>query len=445
MGQHRKQVYFPLEIKPREFQSRILLGGVMAQHGYRAHIGAKVPLNAAILAKPDKGGVYFYKSTRAKDSTEAILKKVDAFCAIDEEMGLAVENLELHFATRLKGLERVDRFFAISEHVAQAARNVRPELSDRIRVTGWPKVDSWRQEFAPVHQKKAQEYRARFGDFILFSSDFGVMTQERLEVEDARAKASGKNEQIRAALKDVWGRAISEFERFCEALRQYDALDDVPLLIVRPHPAEDHHIWTDRFANARNIRIVYEDDVSGWVHACRLMVHRGCTTAVEARIGNVPTFFWDAPGTHPRTSTLPYLLSAKITHLPQLLDVWPNPQAAMRDLDIPRHLLEFGKELASERILQEIEALDVHPSPALHVNAGLRGKLALRAVRKQFQALSRNALKAFGIQSWDHLKQNKRQAGVTSDEVDQLLSLFFPEQKFHVVTLTDGLVAFEAA
>jgi len=132
----KKEIFFPIGNKPREFVSRALLSATFADHGYRVFIGIEKLVNATVLAKPEKGGVYFYKGTRLKPDTPSLLAKVDAFCVLDEEAGVAVRHLDEYLEQRVRGMERVDRYFTISRQVADAVIRACPDSASKVRVTG---------------------------------------------------------------------------------------------------------------------------------------------------------------------------------------------------------------------------------------------------------------------------------------------------------------------
>ena len=57
----RKEVYIPIEIKPREFISQLLLGGELAKIGFRVYLGTKKAIDELVENKNNKEGVYLYK------------------------------------------------------------------------------------------------------------------------------------------------------------------------------------------------------------------------------------------------------------------------------------------------------------------------------------------------------------------------------------------------
>ncbi len=436
----KKEIFFPIEIKPREFVSRALLGATFADHGYRVYIGTKHVVNAAVLSKTDKSGVYFYKGTRPKASTQNLLLKVDAFCVLDEEMGIAVRNLDEALEQRLKGMRNVDKFFTISRHVADATIRICPESKPKVSVTGWPRVDTWRPEMAHLFRHQAQIYRQRFGEFVLFTSDFGTLSQSRVDSEITRLQRYGYPDNYISNYAAKASNTIADFNRFCEDIHRYDARPEAPLLIVRPHPAEDHAIWEKRLHGLTRVKVVYEGEVSGWLQASRMLVHRGCTTAVQARVGGKPAFFWAPKNSSPATEILPYKVSTPLESLSELLDLWDKPDAAMHNAPIPQYQLELGKTLSIERIFDEVDVLGITPAQMAH-----------RGLEKRLHARLKGAWRSL-IQSNTYLarvfistkRTRKLQSGFHAAELTSFLADAFPEKTYNVRQVSLDLLLLEA-
>ena len=54
--------------------------------------------------------------------------------------------------------------------------------------------------------------------------------------------------------------------------------------IYRPHPSEDHDYYKVIFKGVKNINVEHDGNVIPWILACKLLLHDGCTTAIEATL-----------------------------------------------------------------------------------------------------------------------------------------------------------------
>ena len=88
-------------------------------------------------------------------------------------------------------------------------------------------------------------------------------------------------------------------------------------IIIRPHPSDLFHSdWFNEFKNEKNIDVIYDDDISPWILACECLLHRGCTTAVQAYFYNKPSFYWKSKTRlENKDKTLSYLISERLNKL----------------------------------------------------------------------------------------------------------------------------------
>lgn len=436
----KREIFFPVNNKTREFISRALLGAIFADHGYRVYIGVEKLVNATVLSKPEKGGVYFYKGIRLKPDTPDLLAKVDAFCVLDEEAGLAVQQLEQYLKRRVKGMSRVDRYFTISRRVANTVVSICPESAGKVFATGWPKVDTWRPEMARLFRSEAQNYRQRLGKFVLFTSDFGVLSQNCIDDFISHKKNDKFSVAYEPHTKPYLEKTLFEFENFIEDLRRYDALPNAPLIIVRPHPAEDHMIWEERLAELSSVKVIFEGDVSSWLHACHMLIHRGCTTAVQARVGGIPAFCWTPNNVANAKDTLPNKLSTPIRSLSEIIGHWPDPLAAMDNEPIPQELLELGEKLSIEQIFDEVESLGVKPTRLGQKSSKKRLTLQLKIAWWKI-VRSRTCLARIFISA---KRARKLQNGFHAAELSSFLAEAFPAKTYKVHQASIDLLLLEA-
>jgi hypothetical protein len=59
-------------------------------------------------------------------------------------------------------------------------------------------------------------------------------------------------------------------------------------IIVRPHPSENHERWREVTRGCDNVHVLHEGNVVPWLMASKVLLHNGCTTAVEAAVLEKP-------------------------------------------------------------------------------------------------------------------------------------------------------------
>ena len=87
--------YIPIEVKDRELHSNIYLASKLIPRGFRVVLGKKDEMYRLIDQKPSKGGVFLYKGGgKSPHLFERIKKKVDSIAVLDQELGVALPDID---------------------------------------------------------------------------------------------------------------------------------------------------------------------------------------------------------------------------------------------------------------------------------------------------------------------------------------------------------------
>lgn len=310
-GLAKPTIYLPVEIKARELKAKVLLATVAAQHGFRTYLGTKSAINNLIQLKEAKAGIFLYKGGMPAEAIDRFKRKVDFFAVLDEEMGPALRNLDHSYKGRIyPGTETmVDKLFLIGESHLKALQRVRPKLVEKAIVTGWPRVDLWRSEFRHSFSKDIAQIRKKFGNYLLFASDFGINTKKRKDLEKRNLFASQYTGDTLDYLLNEIDDTYVDFNEFVKCIRKYDGDLNFPPVIVRPHPSEDINAWKNALNGLRKTRVIFKGEISPWLYASSGLLHRGCTTAVQAYFSGIPSIYILGGNSEPKIETLTYSLS----------------------------------------------------------------------------------------------------------------------------------------
>ncbi|WP_339522226.1 surface carbohydrate biosynthesis protein [Pseudomonas sp. EA_35y_Pfl2_R111] len=309
-------LYLPVEIKAREFKAKVLLALIAARQGFRVYLGSKVSIDRLVREKPEQGGIYFYKGGKAEKDLRAIKQRTERFVVLDEELGPAVQDLGYFYKRRIyPGTESyVDRLYVIGDVHREVIAQVRPQLIDKVEVTGWPRVDLWRADFKAPYASDIQALQNRFGQFLLFSSDFGILSEQTISQEVARLRQVKSSQEEYDHYERSMRAAYTDFLDFVELVKRMDADAEFPPLIIRPHPSEDIRLWYKHLAGLQRVKIIFEGEISPWLYASRGLLHRGCTTAVQAYVGETPVLYWVGGQAAIKYETLSYQVSQPVAN-----------------------------------------------------------------------------------------------------------------------------------
>ena len=130
-----------------------------------------------------------------------------------------------------------------------------------------------------------------------------------------------------------------EFKSFIKKL----ALSVNEKIIIRPHPGDMYHAtWYKDFKDSKNIKIVYDNDISPWIIGSLGLIHRGCTTAVQAYFNKIPIYYWQSKQKlQKKDKLISYQISNKFSTVEHFLNLINKKQ---------KKNIRFKKTLLSKEI-----------------------------------------------------------------------------------------------
>ena len=364
----KKTVYIPIEIKAREFVSQVLLSAKIAELGGRVYLGSKGGVFTALSLKSVRGGTLLYKGGMGNESGFQNLRKrsVSTVAVMDQEMS-PVAILFSNPASRFVGaeLDFVDRLYYVGQRTADLFFASRPDQPRaKVKTFGWPRVDLWTDRYSDFWRAEAENHRERFGTFVLFSSDFGILNAHDLEWVTEGMKALWALEperQISDQLElDEYSTHIIEFPQVVKFLRELDQEPNFPRVVVRPHPSENHAIWAKALEGFNKTDLVYEGDIDPWLHASVAFLHRGCSTALPAELLRKPSGFIVSEVTTDRSDAGTSAFSKRLRTVEDALAL-VAPQYQIPEPQVHHSMIASLDGTASEKIASDLLALTVEP------------------------------------------------------------------------------------
>jgi surface carbohydrate biosynthesis protein len=393
-----------VEVKVRGFHSRILLGCIAAERGFGAIVGAKIPM--ADLAGSLPRGIYVEKSSQLPglDGYRARRAMGHYECCLDEE-GVVYVDAEEYAASRLSRptLDVMQRFFAWGEEQAAVVAGYHPKVAGRVRVTGNPRVDLWRKELRGIYEPRATELRRRWGPFVLLASSFAMVNNQGGEnryLDMVAQNGMLTTERGEARVRGQIAHWRDIFEAFRSAI--VDVARAVPdrRVIIRPHPSEDRELWERTARSASNLMVAHDGEITPWLLAADVVLHSNCTSGVEAVLLGRPTIAFVPRENTRYDQNIPNAVSQRAYTADDLvdlvrrnLDVDDVPSFGQEALVVRRHIAALEGPLAAERLVKELEAIDIREEPLTPGRPARRSGLRLGAYRAAH--LSRRITRAF--------------------------------------------------
>ena len=386
-----------------------------------------------------QGGFFLYKGGDYPQRILKVKEKANWFILLDEELGPGCVNFSKNMRKRIwPGSESlIDRYYVIGSHAYEVGQSVLSEMSGKIQTTGWPRVDLWRSEMRYVYDKYVLSIREKYGDFILLTADFGYNSNKKIH-DSIEIRKNSDWESIRKDVPTETRRAdnvYSEYQECIKWLRKLDERDDLPQIIIRPHPAEDHAEWQRVAKSFKQIKVIYEGEVSPWIYGARAVLHRGCTSAVQAYMAGISTGYV-VTKTEWIKRALPYDISEHLYTVQDVADfckkyTGKNPTPPREYSQAFKDMIHIEEKFASELIVEDMLKLNATPEPPY--KAGLKDMVydILLNVRTELQRVKNSIFKPerkIGIAP----PSQKMPGGITKQEVANLLQKISPDRQFKV-------------
>jgi hypothetical protein len=175
------------------------------------------------------------------------------------------------------------------------------------------------------------------------------------------------------------------FTHFLEMLPALCRAVPENLVIVRPHPAENHAPWLKLTQSCPNLRIINEDSVTPWLMAAGVLVANGCTTMIESAVLGTPTIAYQPVRDGRYDDDLPNQVSHRAfsrdelcTHVADIMSGRLGVLAeAERRAVLDQHLAALDGALAGERIVDVLAGAGYRagPAPATSILIRIQGSL----------------------------------------------------------------------
>lgn len=339
-------IYLPLHVWDREFDSRLVLAYLTACNGDCVFLGHEY--NMAPFYSADKQALLFRAGGPLDQITRGTWHKnisesggivitqdeegVNNLPLIEEKNHKGMAGVRLDLIKVKKEMDKVsskavkDVTYQIGWsplHRAQACHKIEDIEARSIAVNRFTSHSSVRfdllGEFGEFFQKRiVTSIRHLYDNYILILDNFSV---------DHRGKRGKGFVDPTADLKQV-GYTESEIKAIIEKTFENSKIEskaraDFAQLVIRlatnnpdmnfvfrPHPVLDATFWGEHFSPYRNISIVEKGPIHAWIYGAKATMHSGCTTGLEASAANRPTFDVSAL-ISPRISTISNSLISK--------------------------------------------------------------------------------------------------------------------------------------
>lgn len=395
-----RSLLLPVETLNREFDAKLLLALHAAARGWEVVLGQKTALHRRMARFPRS--VYVAKGFRWGREREfrEIRALGHTIAGMDEE-GLVNVSDEMWLSrSDSPTMRHLALIVAWGPDDARLYRRAAHLGDTPVVETGNARVDLLRPELEGFLAPEAARLRERYGDFALVNTNFALVNRY-VELNAPVQMGNWLPQEVAEGLKSNWlGHKKQLLDAFLALLPRLAERLAPQTLVIRPHPSENAELWREAAEGMQNVEVVHEGTVAPWLLAARVLIHNGCTTAVEAAVLGTPALAFRPVTREGFDNDLPNGLSeefadaealaaraAELTRAGQEGRVALSPE---RQALLARHLTALDGPLACQRLLDAFEQRIGPPPPIEPLSyAAARGHIVRRRVKRALRSTSK--------------------------------------------------------
>lgn len=294
----RKTIFIVIELKVREFVAKVLFAYIACLRGYRIYLGSRESIIDLIKNKKIIGGIFFYKAGLQYKNCEDIDKKINAHVVLDEEVSPG-HNLD-HYPKMINSFPTttrkfISKYFYINNKITKIVKKKFPIDKRKIISSGWPRVDIFTKKYSKIFNLDVKKIKKKYKKYYLFVSDFSYITKNYEQYAVEYLPWGVKEKEYKKYKKWLIGFArynYEDFQNITSFLKDFAKNNKDIKILVRGHPADNIEEWKKTISRIKNLEFLEpKDDIQPWIMASSGVIHRGCTTSLQAYALKKPLAF----------------------------------------------------------------------------------------------------------------------------------------------------------
>jgi surface carbohydrate biosynthesis protein len=319
--------------------------------------------NQIVEIRPDYILVNYVRPNN-KSLLEKIHKAGIRIGVLDTEGGAVIMDLEetLIYMLRNGGHSSVSDFFIWGKKQYEAILKSGLVLPENLYITGTPRYDFCTEPCINIYDHPFQHK-----NYILVNTNFPfIFPKYQTFAQEIDTFNTLSNFSISDIIK-ISNEYFSNWSSIIESIIFLaNKLDDSIQIVIRPHPFEDEQVYIKVFKNFKNVFIIKEGSVIPWIYHSMLLIHRDCSTAIEASFMNIYAISIEYPQTSSKfRQEVPREVSLKANNLNELFDLVEysiNEKNKKKNFDVNQWVISnwyraidgSSSKIISEIILEKI-------------------------------------------------------------------------------------------
>lgn len=288
----KKIVYLSVEVKKREFKAKCLFATVLSYYGYTVVLCPQY--TARKLAANFKPGVFFDKNYNNSqlEEWEKISENGSYIYAWNEETMLGVFEEEF-FTNVSENTNRLAQKILLWGNIEKRAIESLGFNFTNMTVVGNPRIDLISKDPALFYHSSIKNILGKYGGFVLINLNFPKKYGKEKWIQMVKISSQDQvGKEYERRLGERYDMFESVLNEYCGLIDELSACGNFNI-VLRPHPSEeDIDYWINRFKDKSNVFVSLKGDSNAWICASKVMIHSGCTTALESFIcGKISIYY----------------------------------------------------------------------------------------------------------------------------------------------------------
>ena len=283
--QFRPILFLPVESTPRELDYKLNIARHFCQTGFDVMIGNPSFIRDELKYKNYKG-IFLEKGVNpAPEYYKYLLDKGIFLFDLGDE-GASEPVYSLPYDKCADSLKSMHKIFLWGKAQQKKLLDLYPssELKSKYKIIGNPGFDLCLPKFREYNKALSP---LNIQDYILINTNFGSFDSYSVD-EQIEACPEISPNTIKLLYKYVeiekkqWGVFVETIQKIIE---RYPAEQ----FVIRPHPVEKTQKYFREFSKYPNVLISKEGNVNYVLSGSKLVIHKDCTTAMQAYIMGIPS------------------------------------------------------------------------------------------------------------------------------------------------------------
>ena len=367
-------IYIHLENILRELDSKLLLATIAASKGHEVIISDIESIDKGIRRGVLAPGIFHTKSLTPSihkiSRHKEIIKKGNLVTSIDEENGLIKYGYEQFVNDRYseETIKDASSIFGWGLEDTETLKKIHNKYSTKIHKTGSPRVDLWRSTFLEYWGKPKGMPQKPFLLVVSNMSYANYIIPFKNIIKTHRVNELYKFKPN--MFKESFGKVSEQYRTiaaFIEAIQHLSKNNKGYDIVLRPHQNEDVDSWKIYLEGLKNVKVIREGSITGWINNAFAVMHNGCTSAIESVISKKPILTYipyKQEFSHEVPNDLGYRIENKndlLSKVNYIFDSLNSKKKNLSEENLPDQIIKKiyidEKELASEKIVHNWESL----------------------------------------------------------------------------------------